>query len=138
MVDHKKEPTARSFLLDQHTSSHHPQSPPPSKPLNPQPNPPQIQIITQSNFKKELKSLTENEDQWYYEKLIELPAKEDGSPGARLPDKETAKGFAVQMVWDERPVGYHQVQLWNKEEEKLRAIESYCPEWRLMKEGWWE
>lgn len=72
------------------------------------------------------------EDQWFYQKLIDMPPKADGSPYARLADRETAKKFSVETFWYETPIGYHQIGRWGIwNEERLKATEKYCPEWSL-------
>lgn len=72
------------------------------------------------------------EDQWFYQKLIDMPPKADGSPYARLAERETAKKFSVETFWYDTPIGYHQVGRWGIwNEERLKATEKYCPEWSL-------
>ncbi|KAK8049908.1 hypothetical protein PG994_011638 [Apiospora phragmitis] len=66
------------------------------------------------------------EDQWFYKKLRELPPREDGTPAARLPDIDDARRFAVETIYGERPLGYHQPMRFNKE--KKNEILQYCPE----------
>jgi hypothetical protein len=66
------------------------------------------------------------EDQWLYTRMTELPPKEDGSPGARLPSEASAKKFAVETVWAERPLGFHQPVRWQKDH--MDDIMKYCPE----------
>ncbi|RFU24001.1 hypothetical protein B7463_g12337, partial [Scytalidium lignicola] len=97
-----------------------------------------LDIIAKSNFTAEREELPEPisvEDQWFYKKMLELPNKADGSPGACFPTMEVAASFAVQSVWDESPLGYHQVTMWQSE--NLTAITKWCPEWRLLKEGFY-
>ena len=43
------------------------------------------------------------EDQWFYSRLKER--------GANLPS-EVARTFAVETIYYERPLGYHQPQRW--------------------------
>ncbi|KAK8088729.1 hypothetical protein PG997_003690 [Apiospora hydei] len=66
------------------------------------------------------------EDQWFYKKLRELPPRADGTPAAYLPDVDTARRFAVETIYGERPLGYHQPMRFNKE--KKDEILQYCPE----------
>ncbi|KAH8802509.1 hypothetical protein F5884DRAFT_473592 [Xylogone sp. PMI_703] len=96
-----------------------------------------LDIIAASNFtaERQLPDAIVVEDQWFYKKMVELPKRQDGSPGARLPSIEVAAGFAVQSVWDESPLGYHQVTTWQKD--NLTEITKWCPEWRLLKEGFY-
>jgi hypothetical protein len=108
-----------------------------------------LSIIAQSNFTAELEynlkqqSLDENasadlvvvEDQWYYKKMIKLPTRGDGGPGARLPSAEIAATFVVQSMWTEHPLGYHQVTTWQGD--NLTKIDKWCPEWRLITEGFY-
>ena len=73
------------------------------------------------------------EDQWYYKKMVKLPPKADGSPAAHLPSAEVAANFAVEAIWSERPLGYHQVKRWQSD--NLTEVDKWCPEWKLIKEG---
>jgi hypothetical protein len=64
------------------------------------------------------------EDQWFYQQLEKKNAK--------LPNVEVAKPFAVETIYFDEPIGYHQV--WRFQEEKMGQIEEYCPEVKLMGE----
>ncbi|KAK8114322.1 uncharacterized protein PG998_001189 [Apiospora kogelbergensis] len=66
------------------------------------------------------------EDQWYYKKLLELPPREDGTPWAHMPGVETAVQFAVETIYHERSLGFHQPMRFNKE--KKEEILQWCPE----------
>lgn len=66
------------------------------------------------------------EDQWLYTRMLELPAKSDGTPGANLPADEVARKFAVETVWEEQPLGFHQPVRWQKA--NMAKIMQYCPE----------
>ncbi|KAK0747728.1 hypothetical protein B0T21DRAFT_398024 [Apiosordaria backusii] len=69
------------------------------------------------------------EDQWFYKRLKER--RESGDYRVRLPGVEEAGRFAVETLWGERPLGYHQPQRWwrGKEDgERMREIEEWCPE----------
>lgn len=66
------------------------------------------------------------EDQWLFTRMSELPPKKDGSPGANLPNEETAKKFAVETIWQEKPFGFHQPTRWQKD--NMASIMKYCPE----------
>lgn len=61
------------------------------------------------------------EDQWFYHKMKEM--------GARLPSKEVASKFAVETVWYDRPLGYHQVERWNAN--KMESVAAWCPEYKI-------
>ncbi|KAG9233319.1 hypothetical protein BJ875DRAFT_49911 [Amylocarpus encephaloides] len=103
-----------------------------------------LEVIQQANFTAELThnrtliAADENapvipcavEDQWYHKKLIAM--QQAGKP-VKLPTTDVAKGFTVQILWDDRPLGYHQVEIWQKD--KLGHIDTWCPEWRLIKEA---
>lgn len=62
------------------------------------------------------------EDQWFYSKM-------KGREGARLPSKEVAATFAVETVWYDRPLGYHQVERWNAG--RMDEVARWCPEYRM-------
>ncbi len=59
------------------------------------------------------------EDQWFYTKLLERGH-------SNMPDQETAKKFAVETVYFETPLGYHQPQRWQSDH--MEQIQEYCPE----------
>ncbi|RDL34347.1 uncharacterized protein BP5553_07475 [Venustampulla echinocandica] len=61
------------------------------------------------------------EDQWFYHKMKEN--------GARLPTKEVASKFAVETIWNDRPLGFHQVERWNKD--KIGKVTEWCPEYAM-------
>lgn len=69
------------------------------------------------------------EDQWFSKVLRELPLKADGSPGARLPSTEEAMRFSVETIWYDRPLGYHQANVWQPG--KMDEIYKWCPEYKL-------
>jgi hypothetical protein len=62
------------------------------------------------------------EDQWFYHKMKEMPE-------ARLPTREVASHFAVETVWYDTPLGYHQVERWNSD--KMDKVAQWCPEYVL-------
>ncbi|ORY59077.1 uncharacterized protein BCR38DRAFT_399218 [Pseudomassariella vexata] len=66
------------------------------------------------------------EDQWLYSRMLDLPDREDGSPGAKLPDEETARRFSVETLWEDRPLGFHQPVRWQKA--RMDKVVKYCPE----------
>ncbi|KAI9733849.1 MAG: hypothetical protein M1818_007116 [Claussenomyces sp. TS43310] len=69
------------------------------------------------------------EDQWFFKRMTELPLQLDGRPGANLPSEEIAKTFAVETVYHEQPLGYHQPGVFIAD--KISEIEAWCPEYRL-------
>ena len=62
------------------------------------------------------------EDQWFYHKMKEIP-------GSRLPSKEIASKFAVETIWYDTPLGYHQVDRWNSD--KMDKVAEWCPEYKM-------
>ncbi|KAK0659719.1 hypothetical protein QBC41DRAFT_45066 [Cercophora samala] len=68
------------------------------------------------------------EDQWFYKKLKERRAQ--GDYKVRLPGVAEASRFAVETLWGDRPLGYHQPQRWwkGKAGERMGEIEEWCPE----------
>ncbi|CAG8959334.1 hypothetical protein HYFRA_00013104 [Hymenoscyphus fraxineus] len=102
-----------------------------------------LDIIAKNNWKSEQAAAWDPEDkstryemrfedQWFYQKMIDMPPKADGSPYARLPDREEAKKFSVETFWYDTPIGFHQVGRWDIwTEERKKAQEKYCPEWAL-------
>jgi hypothetical protein len=62
------------------------------------------------------------EDQWFYHKMKEMP-------NARLPTQEVASHFAVETIWYDKPMGYHQVERWNSD--KMDKVAEWCPEYAL-------
>jgi len=62
------------------------------------------------------------EDQWFYHKLKLMP-------NTQLPSMEIASTFAVETIWYDRPLGYHQVERWQSA--RLEEIEGWCPEYKL-------
>lgn len=73
------------------------------------------------------------EDQWYAERLRELPPKANGEPAAKLPSLEVASQFSIESIWHEKPFGVHQVTRWQPE--KLDEVYTWCPEYKLAVEG---
>lgn len=93
-----------------------------------------LDIIQDSDWKKEFDSAenkeqqnVEFEDQWLYTKMKGLP--ERGKPAARLPSQEVAQTFAVETVWYDKPLGYHQVQRWQAD--KIDQVDRWCPEHKM-------
>jgi hypothetical protein len=69
------------------------------------------------------------EDQWFAKKMRELPRRDDGTPGANLPQTDVAMRFAVETMWFDRPLGFHQVNVWQPG--KMEEIYKWCPEYKL-------
>lgn len=68
------------------------------------------------------------EDQWFFVKF------RDEMPEAKLPLLEVARNFAVETVWEERPLGYHQPFRWLTAAQKEKVME-WCPEVGLLQGG---
>ena len=62
------------------------------------------------------------EDQWFYHKMKDMSE-------ARLPTQEVASHFAVETIWYDKPLGYHQVERWNSD--KMDKVAEWCPEYAL-------
>lgn len=75
------------------------------------------------------------EDQWFFRMMYDLPEKWNGKPGANLPGEDVAKTFAVETVWYDKPLGYHQIGTTavNGKEitDRMAEVEEWCPEYRL-------
>lgn len=64
------------------------------------------------------------EDQWFYQKMKAL--------GGKFPPVELAKTFAVETIYYEWPLGYHQVQRYHGgNKDRMAHIDKWCPEHRL-------
>lgn len=61
------------------------------------------------------------EDQWFYHKMKEMRA--------NLPTVEVALTFAVETIWYDTPLGYHQVDRWQSN--RLDEVEKWCPEYKM-------
>lgn len=68
------------------------------------------------------------EDQWFY---WQLKARGDAY---QLPDVAAAKAFAVETVWHDRPLGYHQPFRWLTAGQKTKAVE-WCPELAMLQDA---
>ncbi|KAI3399237.1 hypothetical protein diail_7398 [Diaporthe ilicicola] len=66
------------------------------------------------------------EDQWMYMKLKER--------GARLPDEKVAMTFAVETVYYDKPLGYHQPFRWLTDYQKKEAMK-WCPEIGMLQDA---
>ena len=69
------------------------------------------------------------EDQWFSKKMRELPAGPDGRPGANLPSTDVAMRFSVETMWYDKPLGYHQPNVWQAE--RMEEVYKWCPEYRM-------
>lgn len=64
------------------------------------------------------------EDQWFYQKMKAM--------GGKFPNQELASTFAVETIYYEYPLGYHQVQrYYGANAERMEHISNWCPEHRL-------
>lgn len=61
------------------------------------------------------------EDQWFY-----AMAEARVDKGVNLPSIEQAKEFAVETIYYEKPLGYHQAYRWQPD--NMDAIREWCPE----------
>jgi len=74
----------------------------------------------------------EPEDHWLVGRIATLP-------DANMPSPEVQKGFSVQAVWHERPLGYHisahgtnrHHEIWDSDERRKKIYE-YCPEIKMI------
>ena len=73
------------------------------------------------------------EDQWFAQKLRELPPRPNGEPAANLPSMEVASQFSVESIWKDKPFGMHQISRWHPD--KLDELKTWCPEYQLAIEG---
>lgn len=88
-----------------------------------------LDITTQSSWKQDVADAgakaignIEFEDQWFYKKVKEYP-------GSSLPTEDVSKTFSVETIWQDKPLGYHQVTRWQKD--RIKDVDSWCPEHRL-------
>jgi hypothetical protein len=64
------------------------------------------------------------EDQWFYQKMK--------ARGAKFPSEEVASRFAVETIYAEEPLGYHQVQrYYGDQKDRMAHIDRWCPEHRM-------
>lgn len=61
------------------------------------------------------------EDQWFSKKMREVRA--------NLPTTEVAMKFSVETMWYDKPLGYHQPNVWQKD--RMEEIYKWCPEYRM-------
>ncbi|KAG9238325.1 hypothetical protein BJ875DRAFT_451289 [Amylocarpus encephaloides] len=62
------------------------------------------------------------EDQWFRKKIEEYP-------GSTLPESDVAVKFSVETLWYDKPLGFHQPDIWQKEH--MAEIYKWCPEYRM-------
>lgn len=62
------------------------------------------------------------EDQWFGKKMREFA-------GSNLPTPEVAMKFSVETMWYEKPLGFHQPNIWQPEH--MEEIYHWCPEYRM-------
>lgn len=62
------------------------------------------------------------EDQWFVERLKALP-------NSRIPSEDEAKSFAVETVWSDQTLGFHQLHRWQPS--RVEEVEKWCPELKL-------
>jgi hypothetical protein len=68
------------------------------------------------------------EDQWYYQELRARAERSDSE--IALPSPDVAKMFAVETLYSEQPLGYHQPRRWQSE--RMPQIEEWCPEVNML------
>ncbi|KAF3771105.1 hypothetical protein M406DRAFT_248920 [Cryphonectria parasitica EP155] len=97
-------------------------------------NPKALLDITRDPANAKIPSWEKFEDQWFYMKL--KTRGEGGEPGteARLPSVEVASQFAVETVWAEEPLGYHQPFRWLTPAQKTKVME-WCPEVAMLQDA---
>jgi len=76
------------------------------------------------------------EDQWFYNRLVELQERENAEgiqpeqDGAiNLPTMEVARTFSVETIDYPHPLGVHQVHRWL--ETQMLSLDEWCPEYKL-------
>ncbi|KAJ3169267.1 hypothetical protein HDU88_001064 [Geranomyces variabilis] len=73
------------------------------------------------------------EDQWFATHIPKLDP-----PAPPLPTRDQARCFAVETVWADWPMGYHQAKRWNGA--RIDEILAWCPEVQLAEDthAFWE
>lgn len=74
----------------------------------------------------------EPEEKWFSDRIKVLP-------GVKLPKAEVEKTFAVEGIWDEKPLGIHvpssnevlPKDVWDDADQRKRTLE-YCPEIKMI------
>ena len=88
-----------------------------------------LRVIERNQFTGKPEDGSEFEDQWFFQKLEELPRGPNNATGARLPSVEVAAGFSVETMWRQQPFGLHQVSRWQLNH--MEELDRWCPEHRL-------
>jgi hypothetical protein len=96
-----------------------------------------LEIVNTNSWQTErhgdhLQGNVDYEDQWFSKKMRELPAGPDGRPGANLPSTEVAMRFSVETMWYDKPLGYHQPNVWQAT--RMEEVYKWCPEYRMCVE----
>ncbi|KAJ3181965.1 hypothetical protein HDU87_000303 [Geranomyces variabilis] len=66
------------------------------------------------------------EDQWFASHIAKL---DNPPPPLPLPTRDQARCFAVETIWADWPMGYHQAKRWNSA--RMDEILAWCPEVQL-------
>ena len=86
-----------------------------------------LDIIKVSDFENEsahAHNMEISEDQWFYQKILQLPLRPDRQNGVRLPSVKVATSFSAETIWYDRPLGYGHVRRWGAEKtEKMEKME---------------
>ncbi|KAJ3150264.1 hypothetical protein HDU86_006655 [Geranomyces michiganensis] len=69
------------------------------------------------------------EDQWFATHIPKL----DNPPAPPLPTRDQSRCFAVETVWADWPMGYHQAKRWNVA--RIDEILGWCPEVLLAEDS---
>jgi len=91
-----------------------------------------LDIIKASDFENEsahAHNMEISEDQWFYQKILQLPLRPDRQNGVRLPSVKVATSFSAETISYDRPLGYRHVRRWGAE--KTEEMDRWCPEHRL-------
>jgi hypothetical protein len=81
-----------------------------------------MQITKESDFEA---SGDEFEDQWFYKQTLARVEQ-----GVMLPEPDVAKLFAVETIYYDKPLGYHQPARWQAG--NMPKIEKWCPEVKML------
>ncbi|KAH8768007.1 hypothetical protein BGZ57DRAFT_472684 [Hyaloscypha finlandica] len=99
-----------------------------------------LNVLEKWDWQKTKKDGDHFEDQWYFNRMIELQKEEEKEgiqpeeEGAiNLPTMEVARTFSVETIDYPHPLGVHQVHRWRKEQ--MLSLDQWCPEYKLCSEG---
>ncbi|KAK1771528.1 hypothetical protein QBC33DRAFT_156269 [Phialemonium atrogriseum] len=81
-----------------------------------------LRITEESSFAN---SSIKFEDQWFYTEAMARVG-----DGVQLPTEDVAKTFAVETIYYETPLGYHQPSRWQAK--NIEQIEGWCPESKML------